>query len=143
MSNGRLEQLGTPREVYRHPASAFVARFVGSMNEVPGTVGDPGTRAHRSAGRAHPAADGRSAGEDVLLLVRPEDLALRAEGDGLPGTVTATSFEGANTVVSVRLDGLDVLVAVHTSGATAAAVGAGHRTGVAIDGARAVAETPT
>src|SRR5215213_195314 len=38
MSNGQLEQLGTPRDVYRHPASAFVARFVGSMNQLPATV---------------------------------------------------------------------------------------------------------
>ena len=35
MSNGRLEQLGTPTEVYRSPANTFVARFVGSMNELP------------------------------------------------------------------------------------------------------------
>ena len=40
MSQGHLEQLGTPVEVYRHPASAFVARFVGSMNELPATVGE-------------------------------------------------------------------------------------------------------
>ncbi|MEZ5259025.1 MAG: hypothetical protein R2705_19730 [Ilumatobacteraceae bacterium] len=33
MSNGRLEQLGSPMEIYRDPATAFVARFVGSMNE--------------------------------------------------------------------------------------------------------------
>ena len=43
MSEGRLEQLGTPTEIYRNPASAFVARFVGSMNELPaasaGTIG--------------------------------------------------------------------------------------------------------
>ena len=38
MSNGRLEQLAPPVEVYRHPASAFVARFVGTMNEFPATI---------------------------------------------------------------------------------------------------------
>ena len=36
MSNGRLEQLGTPREVYGEPATSFVARFVGRINELPG-----------------------------------------------------------------------------------------------------------
>ena len=36
MSQGQLEQLGTPTEVYRTPSTAFVARFVGSMNELPG-----------------------------------------------------------------------------------------------------------
>ena len=49
-------------------------------------------------------------------------MALRPEGEGVPGQRHGTSFEGASTVLSVRLDGLDVLVAVHTSGATAAAV---------------------
>ena len=38
MSNGRLEQLAAPSEVYSKPSSAFVARFVGSMNELPATV---------------------------------------------------------------------------------------------------------
>ena len=38
MSNGRLEQLGTPRAVYAEPANAFVARFVGRLNELPGRV---------------------------------------------------------------------------------------------------------
>ena len=38
MSNGRLEQLGTPRDVYANPATAFVARFVGRINELPAEV---------------------------------------------------------------------------------------------------------
>ena len=38
MSNGRIEQLGTPREVYGEPATGFVARFVGRINEIPGEV---------------------------------------------------------------------------------------------------------
>ena len=78
MSHGRLEQLATPREIYRQPASGFVARFVGTMNELPATIVDhhtidvgglrlpcPGrgavrrarTRAAARAPRGRPSAD--------------------------------------------------------------------------------------
>ncbi len=42
MQAGRLEQLDTPENVYRHPATAFVAEFVGAMNRLPGRIGDDG-----------------------------------------------------------------------------------------------------
>jgi len=141
MSNGRLEQLGTPRDVYRHPSSAFVARFVGSMNQMPATVIDAGAVRVGDTVVNTPAGAGRPAGEQVLLLVRPEDVSLRDEAGGLPGTVVATTFQGASTIMSVRVDSLDVLVAVHTPGAAAADVVPGRRVGIAIDGARAVSET--
>jgi ABC-type Fe3+/spermidine/putrescine transport system ATPase subunit len=40
MQSGRLEQIGTPEEVYRNPATPFVAEFVGAMNRLPGRLGD-------------------------------------------------------------------------------------------------------
>src|SRR5262249_29594134 len=40
MSNGRLEQIDAPKAVYQDPASSFVARFVGTVNEIPGIVRD-------------------------------------------------------------------------------------------------------
>ena len=51
MSNGRLEQLGTPRLVYAEPANAFVARFVGRINELPGDVTNGGSRSPASGSR--------------------------------------------------------------------------------------------
>ena len=77
MSHGRLEQLGTPREVYSNPASAFVARFVGQINELAGTsngngiaVGDrnlpiappSGGRVGRRSHRADPPRGRRARG---------------------------------------------------------------------------------
>ena len=64
MSQGQIEQLGTPTEIYRNPSTAFVARFIGSMNELPATVVDAPHRArprrsgprqsrHRAGGRRH------------------------------------------------------------------------------------------
>ncbi len=140
MSNGRLEQLGTPRDVYRHPTSAFVARFVGSMNELPGVVIDGQTVRVGALAVPTTAAGGHPEGANVCLLVRPEDLSITDEAAGLPGTVTSTTFQGASTVVGVRLDVFDDLVAVHTSGARGAHLEPGNRVGVAIDGTRAVAE---
>jgi putative spermidine/putrescine transport system ATP-binding protein len=141
MSNGRLEQLGTPREVYRHPSNAFVARFVGSMNELPATVA--GTHAVRLGDTVvtTAAATDRPVGAHVNLLVRPEDMYIVEPDTGLCGTVTTCTFQGASTVVRVRLDVLDVLVAVHVAGVADRAPG--QRVDVGIDGTRAVWDEAT
>jgi putative spermidine/putrescine transport system ATP-binding protein len=142
MSNGRLEQLGSPVEVYRNPASAFVARFVGSMNELPATVSATGTV--EVAGRPVPsAAANEPAGTRLTLLVRPEDITV-AVGDangGLSGSVTASTFHGASTSLTVRLDGIDVLVSSAMLSARAPVTAPGDRVTVVIDGSRAVVES--
>lgn len=93
MSNGRLEQLGTPEDVYLRPASPFVARFVGSINEIPTENG---------AG---------------VILVRPEDINISEDENELTmrGTVTRVTFQGPVTIISVRVDKNDQLVNVHAS----------------------------
>ncbi|MEI6401766.1 MAG: ABC transporter ATP-binding protein [Actinomycetota bacterium] len=139
MSNGRLEQLGTPTEVYRSPANAFVARFVGSMNAIPATVVGPD--AVQVNGRTIATTISQAVGSAVTLLVRPEDLSLVGEADGMAGTVTATTFQGATTVVTVRLDVLDSLVAVSTPGSADAHRAPGDRVGVHVDGSRALCES--
>jgi len=138
MSNGRLEQLGTPREVYRHPANAFVARFVGSMNELPATVlGASGVRVGGLAVTTDAAA-AHADGARVRLLVRPEDMRIVDHLSGLSGTVASCTFQGAGTVLGVRLDVLDVLAAVHVAGV--ADLELGERVEVGIDGTRALCE---
>jgi len=102
MSNGRLEQLGTPEDVYLRPASPFVARFVGSINELPNVNG---------TGK---------------ILVRPEDVRISMNENEMTmrGTVTRVTFQGPVTVISVRVDVVDQLVNVHAaSGYTLAQVG--------------------
>ena len=138
MSNGRLEQLATPREVYRRPSSAFVARFVGSMNELAATVLGPDCVAVGDYRINVPANPG-PVGSDVRLLVRPEDFRLDDTGAGLPGVVTLCTFQGASTVVGVRLQSTGTTVSVHTSGA-GATVAPGDAVTVAIDGTRSVCE---
>ena len=90
MSQGRLEQVGRPHEVYQSPASPFVARFVGSINELPSEHG--------------------------TILVRPEALVIHENVNHgkWAGTVIALTFQGPITLVDVRLDTLNLLVRVHT-----------------------------
>ncbi|MCU1366400.1 MAG: spermidine/putrescine transporter ATP-binding protein [Ilumatobacteraceae bacterium] len=142
MSSGRLEQLAPPAEIYSRPASAFVARFVGSMNELPAVV--RGADAVEVSGQTimTPSALTRNVGESVLFLVRPEDVTVRdADQPGLAGTVTATTFQGASTVVGLRLDVLDVLIHAHLNSSTASHLAAGQRVSVEIDGTRGVLES--
>ncbi|MSP66940.1 MAG: putative 2-aminoethylphosphonate ABC transporter ATP-binding protein [Alphaproteobacteria bacterium] len=82
MAQGRIDQIGTPEQVYRHPATPFVAEFLGRMNVLPGrrlpgdrvAVGD--VTLHCAAG----ACEGTT--ETVTLCIRPEDIAIgRASGD--------------------------------------------------------------
>jgi putative spermidine/putrescine transport system ATP-binding protein len=139
MSNGRLEQLGTPVEVYRRPSTAFVARFVGSMNELRGVVRDGAVDV--LAVRVPVPSAGREAnGAPITLLIRPEDMSIVAADAGLAGTVTSVTFQGATTVIGVRLDVLDQLISVEANhnGGDPATVGS--RVGVAVDGTRGVCE---
>jgi putative spermidine/putrescine transport system ATP-binding protein len=136
MSQGRVEQLGTPTEVYRTPTTAFVARFVGSMNELPAQVAGSDAVTVLDLVVPTPGASALSAGASATLLVRPEDLVISESG--LVGTVASITFQGASTLVGVRLDVLDVVADVHVAGI--ADLNPGERVQVAIDGSRAVCE---
>lgn len=138
MSQGRLEQLGTPTEVYRTPSTAFVARFVGSMNQLPATVVIRGEVDLLDVRLPVPAAADFAVGAAVNLLVRPEDLAL--SDDGLPGTAASVTFQGSSTLVGVRLDVLDALVVIDVGRDGADQVGIGDRVRVTVNGTNAVCE---
>ncbi|WP_440900055.1 ABC transporter ATP-binding protein [Actinosynnema sp.] len=122
MSHGRLEQLDTPSKVYREPASAFVAQFVGVTNTVAGTVESGGVRLGAHLLPA-PGAPGVASGDAVSVIVRPEDVEVTAHPAGggaaggdnagaLIGTVVAQSFLGPVTRLSVRLAGGEQVVRV-------------------------------
>jgi putative spermidine/putrescine transport system ATP-binding protein len=139
MSQGRVEQLGSPTEVYRRPSTAFVARFVGSMNEFSGHIGEGAEVSILGRRVAVPAAGSHVTGTPVKVLVRPEDLALETEG--FPGSVTSITFQGATTLVGVRLDVSDELVSVGVGRGKADHLTLGDRVQVDVHGANAVLET--
>lgn len=113
MRAGRVEQVGTPVEIYDTPASAFVARFIGSANLVPVLVEAThnGRARLRLPGgrRSDVETSGRAfeAGARALLMIRPERLAL---GDALPEpercalevTCTDLVFQGAALRCALR-----------------------------------------
>ena len=142
MNGGAIEQVGTPAEIYRRPATRFVAGFIGTpaMNFVQaGRAADAGGRvalalpggatlATRVPAAALASADG------LALGVRPENLRLRAaDGAALAGQVDLVEFLGERTLAHVRLaDGSTVSATV-----AGAAPRAGDAVGLDIDLAEA------
>ncbi|WP_245518079.1 MULTISPECIES: ABC transporter ATP-binding protein [Azorhizobium] len=95
MNHGRLEQLGTPHEIYEHPKTAFVAGFVGRINRLSGTAAG-GIAEVAGVKVAAPGFNG-----PVEVMVRPHRIVLSpgaapASGDlhSLSGTVTRATFAG-------------------------------------------------
>jgi spermidine/putrescine transport system ATP-binding protein len=121
MRTGRLEQVGTPEQIYDAPATAFVARFIGTANMIPVEVERcaggraqltlPGERRGEAPTLDKRFADGASA----LLMVRPERLELGAsepppERMGLPVTCTDIVFQGPVVRCALRDAAGDELV---------------------------------
>jgi iron(III) transport system ATP-binding protein len=77
MNQGAIDQVGTPQEIYRHPTTAFVADFVGSMNFLPGTLLAPDKVKVGDLTFDCPAQDGLALGQKVNLCIRPEDVRVR------------------------------------------------------------------
>ena len=73
MNQGVIEQIGTPEEIYRQPATMFVADFIGSMNFVPGRVGAAGL-VNLGELAFCCETDGFDLGADVTIAIRPEDV---------------------------------------------------------------------
>jgi putative spermidine/putrescine transport system ATP-binding protein len=96
-NHGRIEQLAAPRELYSRPATAFVARFVGSAN-----VAGAGL-AQQLAGSAQPFA---IRAENVT--VQAENAPVRADSVAAPGAVVAVQYHGAASRWQVQLDAGDV-----------------------------------
>ncbi len=111
MQDGQIVQRGTPEEVYRRPATPFVARFLGLTNLIPGTVAVTEPLCVDTAfGRLQVSPDGASpsvqAGDRVTVLARPEAAMLLSPGsyaDNLiVGTLTDRSFRGGHYWIGVQ-----------------------------------------
>ncbi len=99
LQGGRLLQTGTPDAVYRRPATAFVARFLGDVNWLHGTA----VSGRISSPVGDVRADGFATGQRVDVLIRPEGLHLMPEGDGPGARVVERRLVGHSTLVSLRL----------------------------------------
>ena len=142
MNEGRVEQIGTPEDIYHRPATLFVASFIGTANLLPGALaGRDGDElivrlesgdTVRAVGSNTSAGVGSHAdGSPVSVMVRPERLRVdpapgtgadravepggAAPGRSVSGTVDDLVFQGASARLSLRLaDGTDVIANVGT-----------------------------
>jgi ABC-type Fe3+/spermidine/putrescine transport system ATPase subunit len=108
MNEGRIEQVGTPHEIYHQPKSAFVADFIGESNFIEVEVG-AGGKAALDNGAEVPAPEPRVSGP-ATLMIRPESIQVQhladSNGTGLRGRIAQTSFLGSHTRVAVKCDGV-------------------------------------
>lgn len=132
MNAGEVEQIGTPTEIYRHPATRFVATFIGSppMNLVPGTLQADGSV---MVGDAHfrLPPHGYAPGRAVELGLRPEDIVMGAPDNAFDMKIEFVEELGATQLVYGRLGGAQLIVQV-PSGRVAGAGGTA-RLGIAAD----------
>ncbi|MFB1294159.1 ABC transporter ATP-binding protein [Mycobacterium sp. pW049] len=119
MSQGKLEQLAAPAELYANPATPFVADFVGLNNKVPAKV----SGGHAALlGTSVPALPGSVEGDGVAM-VRPESITVTSDSAGT-STVTSVSFLGAISRVNIALpDGAAINAQMASSSARGFAPG--------------------
>jgi spermidine/putrescine transport system ATP-binding protein len=109
MSDGRIDQLGTPSEIYDHPETPFVADFIGDMNHLEGTLSRDGERlvcevdgARFGIGLVVKEAE---IGRRVRIGVRPEELHAGTQSEGAAATVQTAMVLGHDLQVVARLEG--------------------------------------
>jgi multiple sugar transport system ATP-binding protein len=111
MRDGRIEQTGSPLELYDRPDNLFVAGFIGSpaMNFLRGTLkrDASGARVRLADGTELDAPVGGVDGQAVIYGTRPEHLSLVGEG-GIPVSVAVVEPTGADTFVACRHHGSDI-----------------------------------
>ena len=94
LREGRIEQEGSPAELYSRPASTFAARFIGTpaMNLVPFQALQPGAAAGLTAG------------------IRPEHIRITSNSTAIAATVVSAEYHGADTIVTAQVNGSSLLV---------------------------------
>lgn len=111
MEKGRVLQAASPVEVYRKPATAFVARFVGGSNLIPAVAVSPGGCVLRGTDVTLETADRFEEGTPLLLVVKPDDLSVQRgsreekepAGSGLAGTILSSSYRGGRSEYRIEV----------------------------------------
>ncbi len=110
MSEGRIQQIGTPPDIYNEPENAFVADFIGESNILDGVM--LRDRRVKFAGHEFECVDtGFERGQKVDVVVRPEDVDIVPEEQGmLRGVVTSVTFLGVHYEIIVDIDGFKWMI---------------------------------
>ena len=110
MDEGKIQQIGTPEDIYNEPKNAFVADFIGESNIIDGIMRADGVV--EIFNRRFQCLDkGFAKDEPVDVVIRPEDVDIVPEGQGqLKGTVTAVTFKGMQYDIIVDFYGFKWLI---------------------------------
>lgn len=118
MNKGLIEQVGTPEQIYRMPETRFVATFIGTANQFPGTASGRDKVLCRNIQLLTESMSGISDGQEVVALVRPENIQVeidqpqRADWNIARGVVETITFHGAVTRLGVDVGGQRVVADV-------------------------------
>ena len=112
MDKGRIQQIGTPEDIYNEPKNAFVADFIGESNILNGTmVRDNVVKMY---GKEFPCVDGGfEENEPVDVVIRPEDIDIVPTGSAaahINGVVTSVTFKGVHYEIIVDVDGFKWMI---------------------------------
>ncbi|MBO4869267.1 MAG: ABC transporter ATP-binding protein, partial [Clostridia bacterium] len=110
MADGRIQQIGTPTDIYNEPKNAFVADFIGESNILDGVMIDDYKA--KFAGHTFNCLDkGFEKNEPVDIVVRPEDVDIVPAEEGmLKGTVTSVTFKGVHWEIIVDIQGFKWMI---------------------------------
>ena len=110
MDEGKIQQIGTPEDIYNEPKNAFVADFIGESNIIDGIMRADGVV--EIFNRRFQCLDkGFAKDEPVDVVIRPEDVDIVPEGQGqLKGTVTSVTFKGMQYDIIVDFYGFKWLI---------------------------------
>ncbi len=127
MSEGKIQQIGTPADIYNEPVNAFVADFIGESNIIDGVMLENYTV--RFSGHTFSCLDaGFNQGEPVDVVVRPEDVDIVPDDVGmLSGVVTSVTFMGVHNEIIVDIDGFKWMIQ------TTESVDVDERIGISLD----------
>jgi iron(III) transport system ATP-binding protein len=108
LDQGRIQQIGTPVDLYDHPANRFVATFLGTANLIDGAI-EPG-QGFVADGFALPGVDGEPG--PACIAVRPQDVVVEPAGEGIAATVLGREFLGGTVRYRMRVGDNVVVVDV-------------------------------
>ena len=110
MNQGLIQQMGTPVDIYNEPQNAFVADFIGDSNIIDGIM--PEDCLVEILGQKFVCVDtGFAKNENVDVVIRPEDVVIRPEGEGiLDGEVLSVLFKGVHYESKIRVRGFEWMV---------------------------------
>ena len=109
MSKGKIQQIGTPEDIYNEPQNAFVADFIGESNIFNGIMTGP--MKARFAGGQFQCVDDVPEGTQITAVIRPEDITITTPAEGqIRGRVSSVIFKGMHYEITVQSGRYEVVI---------------------------------